>query len=93
MYGLPNQLVVAESPDVLEGIISDAVASGDRLFISLHSQGSYLDMSGIPASELRRMEPEQIVARAERRDSFTDLRIRHELVVAFREAHPGEVVE
>lgn len=93
LYGLPNQLIVAESPDVIEGIIADAVAEGDRMYVGFHSQGSYLDMSAIDHEDIRRLSPEQLVGMGERRDSFTDMRVRLDLIVAFRDAHPGEVIE
>lgn len=93
MYGLSNQLIVAESPDVVDGIINEAVAEGDRMYVALHSQGSYLDMSAIDPEDIRRLSPEQLVSMGERRDSFTDMRVRLDLIVAFRDAHPGEVIE
>lgn len=88
MHGLMGQLLVAESPDTVERIVTEADEdTEDTGFVTLHSQGSYMDVK--EAGRAQGM----VFMEGERKDSFTDIKVRHAAILAVREAHPGEVPE
>lgn len=93
MYGLPQPLIIAEDPDVASDIVDAARDAGESAFCLLHSQGSYLDVSNIGKEKLFKMLPAEVVGAAEQKFSFTDMKVRHEAVLAIRGVHPGEVPE
>lgn len=85
MHGLGRPMISAEDPDVVTAKIEEAEEEGDD-FVRLMSHGVMAKEN--PKAKL----PDgRIVVAVERHDSFTVLKLRHAMILAIREDHPGEV--
>lgn len=84
MYGSPMFISVAELPAVVQERIDEAKLEGSD-WVVLTSFGRVVEYS----------EPLQygpvVYKTGEQKDSFKEVRVRHEIVLAIREAHPGEI--
>ena len=92
IYATPTPFIAVEDPDVVEQAV-EAARADEQMYVHLHSMASYFDLNKIDKEKVVKMSPQEMMVAAERKESYTDLKLRSDLVFAIRGTHPGEVPE